>query len=252
MPVDRPLLGGKVGLVTGGGSGMGRSTALAMARAGAAVMLVGRREALLRSVADEVEALGARAAIFAGDVTQRDMCRDMVRQCVSELGALDLAFNNAGGHGNPTPIDTTDEDEEDHYLALNFNAAYWGVKYQVAQMRQSGGGAIVNNASIFGLKGMACLAHYTAAKFGVIGLTKAVALECAPAGIRVNAVAPGGTETPNFMRVMGDAHAMDSMVPMGRIGQPDEVANAVVWLMSDQASYVTGAVLSVDGGLSAG
>lgn len=252
MADDRLLLEGKVGLVTGGGSGMGRAAALAMARAGASVMLVGRREKLLAEVAAEIEALGARADIHAGDVTQRAVCRDMVSKCVSSLGALDLAFNNAGGHGDPTPIDALDEDEEDHYLALNFNAVYWGVKYQVAAMRQVGGGAIVNNASIFGLKGMAGLAHYTAAKFGVIGLTKAVALECANAGIRVNAVAPGGTETPNFMRVMGDAHAMDSSVPMGRIGQPDEVANAVVWLMSDQASYVTGAVLSVDGGLSAG
>lgn len=164
---------------------------------------------------------------------------------------LDLAFNNAGGHGDPAPIDAVSEEEEDYYLALNFNAVHWGVKYQVAQMRQSGGGAIVNNASIFGLKAMAGLAYYTAAKFGVVGLTKAVALDCADAGIRVNAVAPGGTETPNFLRVMQDAHAMDAMVPMGRIGQPDEVANAVVWLMSDQASYVTGSVLSVDGGLSA-
>ncbi len=246
------LLEGKIGLVTGGGSGMGRATALAMARAGASVMLVGRRAALLQAVVDEIAALGGRAALYAGDVTQRGVCRDMVRQCVTVLGGLDLAFNNAGGHGDPMPIEATDEDEEDHYLALNFNAVYWGVKYQVAQMRQSGGGVIVNNASIFGLKAMAGLAHYTAAKFGVIGLTKAVALEGASAGIRVNAVAPGGTETPNFMRVMGDAHAMDSMVPMGRIGQPDEVANTVVWLMSDQASYVTGAVLSVDGGLSAG
>lgn len=231
---------------------MGRAAALAMARAGADVMLVGRREALLRTVADEIEAIGARADIHVGDLTHRSVCQDVVRACVSALGGLDLAFNNAGGHGDPTPIYATDEDEEDHYLALNFNAVYWGVKYQTATMRKNGGGAIVNNASIFGLKGMAGLAHYTAAKFGVIGLTKAVALECADAGIRVNAVAPGGTETPNFLRIMGDAHAMDSMVPMGRIGQPEEVANAVVWLMSDQASYVTGTILSVDGGLSAG
>ena len=231
---------------------MGRATALAMAREGTDLLLVGRREAPLQSVADEIASIGRTAAIFCGDVTQRDVCRDSVGQCVATFGRLDLAFNNAGGHGNPTPIDAVSEDEEDQYLALNFNAVYWGVKYQVAHMRQSGGGAIVNNASIFGLKAMAGLAYYTAAKFGVVGLTKAVALECADAGIRVNAVAPGGTETPNFLQIMEDAHAMDAIVPMGRIGQPDEVANAVVWLMSDQASYVTGSVLSVDGGLSAG
>lgn len=246
-----PLLVGKIGLVTGGGSGMGRAAALAMAREGADLLLVGRREMPLRLVADEIKAMGRRAEIYPADVTQRAVCQEAVARCVAAFDRLDLAFNNAGGHGDPAPIDAVSEEEEDYYLAVNFNAVHWGVKYQVAQMRQSGGGAIVNNASIFGLKAMAGLAYYTAAKFGVVGLTKAVALDCADAGIRVNAVAPGGTETPNFLRVMQDAHAMDAMVPMGRIGQPDEVANAVVWLMSDQASYVTGSVLSVDGGLSA-
>ena len=243
---------GKVGLVTGAGSGMGRAAALAMAREGADLLLVGRREGPLAEVAREIEALGTRAVIHPGDVTQRETCRAAVERCVRELGGLDLAFNNAGGHGNPAPIDQIDEAEEDHYLALNLSAVYWGVKYQVAHMREAGGGAIVNNASIFGLKAMGGIAYYTAAKFGVVGLTKAVALECGDAGIRVNAVAPGGTETPNFLRVMGDAHAMDAAIPMQRIGQPAEVADAVVWLMSAQASYVTGAVISVDGGLSAG
>lgn len=231
---------------------MGRATALAMARQGADILIVGRREAPLIEVAEEIRALGRQAEIFPADVTQRAVCREMADRCVSAFGKLDLAFNNAGGHGDPAPIDTVSEEEEDYYLALNFNAVHWGVKYQVAQMRRFGGGAIVNNASIFGLKAMAGLAYYTAAKFGVVGLTKAVALDCAEAGIRVNAVAPGGTETPNFLRVMHDPHAMDEMVPMGRIGQPDEVANSVVWLMSDQARYVTGSILSVDGGMSAG
>ena len=246
------LLSGKVGLVTGGGSGMGRATALAMTQEGASLLLVGRRIEPLEDVAAEITAIGGAAEVMAADVTQRDVCRAAVDQCVARFGRLDLAFNNAGGHGALSPIEAVDEAEEDHYLALNFNAVYWGVKYQVAQMRRQGGGAIVNNASIFGLKGMGGIAYYTAAKFGVVGLTKAVALECADAGIRVNAVAPGGTQTPNFLRVMEDPHAMDDMVPMKRIAQPDEIARAVVWLMSDQASYVTGAVLPVDGGLSAG
>lgn len=246
------LLSGKVGLVTGGGSGMGRETALAMAQEGASLLLVGRRIEPLEDVAAEIAAIGGAAEVMAADVTQRDVCRAAVDQCVVRFGRLDLAFNNAGGHGALTTIEAVDEADEDHYLALNFNAVYWGVKYQVAQMRRQDGGAIVNNASIFGLKGMGGIAYYTAAKFGVVGLTKAVALECADAGIRVNAVAPGGTQTPNFLRVMEDPHAMDDMVPMKRIAQPDEIARAVVWLMSDQASYVTGAVLPVDGGLSAG
>jgi len=246
-------LAGKAGLVTGAGSGMGRAAALAMAREGASVLLVGRRAALLEAVQREIADLGGRAAVFPGDVTDRAVAKDTVAACVAMFGALDLAFNNAGGHGDPAPIDATDEDEDDACIDLNFRAVFWGVKYQVAAMRGQGGGAIVNNASIFGLKGMGGIAAYVASKFAVVGLTKSVALECAGAGIRINAVAPGGTETPNFLRVMdGDAHAMDAMVPMARIGQPDEVARAVVWLMSDAASYVTGSVLSVDGGLSAG
>lgn len=246
-------LAGKAGLVTGAGSGMGRAAALAMAQAGASVLLVGRREAPLLEVRSEIEALGGRAAAFPGDVTDRAIARGSVAACVANFGSLDLAFNNAGGHGNPAPIDQVDEAEEDAFIDLNFRAVYWGVKYQVGQMRRQGGGAIVNNASIFGLKGMGGISYYAASKFAVVGLTKSVALECAAAGIRVNAVAPGGTETPNFLRVMdGDTHAMDAMVPMGRIGQPHEVARAVVWLMSDEASYVTGSVLSVDGGLAAG
>lgn len=252
MAGGQQLLKGKAGLVTGAGSGMGRAAALAMAHEGADLMLVGRREGPLMAVAEEIEALGRKVAILSGDVTGRDTCKAMVDATVRTFGRLDLAFNNAGGHGDPAPIDQIDDAEEDHYLSLNLNAVYWSVKYQVAQMRQTGGGAIVNNASIFGLKAMGGIAYYTAAKFGVVGLTKAVALECADVGIRVNAVAPGGTETPNFLRVMGDPHAMDESIPMRRIGQPGEVAHAVVWLMSDQASYVTGTVLSVDGGLSAG
>ncbi len=245
-------LAGKAALVTGAGSGMGRAAALALAGEGARVLLVGRRTEPLEAVRAEIAAQGGEAAVWPTDVTSRAACKAMVERCVDLFGSLDLAFNNAGGHGDPAPIEAVDEAEEDHYLLLNFNAVYWGVKYQVEQMRRQGSGAIVNNASIFGLKGMGGIAHYTAAKFGVVGLTKAVALECADAAIRINAVAPGGTETPNFLRVMGDAHAMDQMVPMKRIGQPGEVAQAVLWLLSDQASYVTGSVLSVDGGLSAG
>jgi NAD(P)-dependent dehydrogenase (short-subunit alcohol dehydrogenase family) len=126
------------------------------------------------------------------------------------------------------------------------------MKFQVAHMLRAGGGCIVNNASIFGLKGMAGIAHYVASKHAVVGLTRSAALEYAKAGVRVNAVCPGGTETPNFLRVTGgDAHAMDGIVPMGRIARPEEVAEAVVWLMSAASAYVTGAVLSVDGGMSA-
>lgn len=246
-------MSGKAAMVTGAGSGMGQAAALALARAGAAVLLAGRRVEPLDAVRDRIREAGGTAVSFPVDLSSREGVRSAVDAAVDAFGALDLAFNNAGGHGTPTPIDQVPEAEEDYFVRLNFLSVYWCVKYQVERMRVQGKGAIVNNASIFGLKGAGGIAYYAASKFAVVGLTKSVALECADAGIRVNAVAPGATQTPNFLRVMDDdPHAMDHMVPMGRIGQPDEVAEAVVWLLSDRAAYVTGSVLSVDGGLSAG
>jgi NAD(P)-dependent dehydrogenase (short-subunit alcohol dehydrogenase family) len=246
------LLAGKAAMVTGAGSGIGRAAALALAGAGAKVLLVGRRLAPLEAVQAEIGALGGSAHAFSADIAQRAGVIAAVAETVARFGALDLAFNNAGGHNEPCPIEDTPEGDEDYFIDLNFRSVYWCVKYQVREMRRQGGGAIVNNASIFGLKGMGGIAYYVASKFAVVGLTKSVALECADAGIRVNAICPGGTETPNFLRVMhGDPHAMDGAVPMGRIAKPDEVAASVLWLLSPQASYITGSTLAVDGGLSA-
>ncbi len=247
-------LRGKRSMVTGAGSGMGRAAALALAREGAAVLLIGRRPDPLLRVQEEIERNGGQAAIFPADVTCAASAQAAVARAVALFGGLDLAFNNAGGHADFKPIDLTSDDEDDWVIDLNFRAVHRAVKYQVAHMRAAGqGGSIVNNASVFGLKAMPGIAHYVASKFAVVGLTRAVALECADAGIRINAVCPGGTETPNFLRVTGGhAHAMDAAVPMGRIAQPEEIAEAVVWLMSPRASYVTGTMLSVDGGMWAG
>jgi NAD(P)-dependent dehydrogenase (short-subunit alcohol dehydrogenase family) len=246
------LMKGKGGLGTGGGSGMGRASALELAREGATVVLAGRGEDKLVSVQKEVEALGGRAAIFQADVSRREDNHALVEFVEKTFGRLDFAFNNAGGHGDFKPIHETPIDEAEWVIDLNFKGVYYGVKYQIeAMLRSGGGGAIVNNASIFGLRGMDGIAHYVAAKHAVVGLTRAVAKEYAKQNIRVNAVCPGATETPNYMRSTGgDVHLLDAMIPMRRIGQPDEVARAVIWLLSDQSQYVTGTTLSVDGGMT--
>lgn len=242
---------GKVGIITGGGSGMGRATALALARQGAVVVLAGRSEDKLAAVRAEIAALQGQAEIFCADVARAADNQALVAFVESRFGRLDFAFNNAGGHADFKPIDQTPDDEAEWVIDLNFKGVYYGVKYQVAAMLRSGGGAIVNNASVFGLRGMDGIAHYAASKHAVVGLTRSVAKEYARRGIRVNAVCPGATETPNYMRSTGgDVHLLDEMIPMGRIGQPPEVAQTVLWLLSDNASYVTGSTFSVDGGMA--
>jgi NAD(P)-dependent dehydrogenase (short-subunit alcohol dehydrogenase family) len=243
---------GKVGLVTGAGSGMGRAAALVLAREGATVVLAGRGAEKLEAVRKEIEAAGGSAAIRTADASRRADNEELVAFVVERFGRLDFAFNNAGGHADFKPIDQTSVEESEWVIDLNFKGVYYGVKYQVEAMLRSGGGSIVNNASIFGLQGMDGIAHYVASKHAVVGLTRAVAKEYAKRNIRVNAVCPGATETPNYMRsANNDVHLLDAVIPMGRIGQPGDTAEAVAWLLSNKASYVTGATLSVDGGMAA-
>ena len=245
------LMNNKVGLVTGAGSGMGRASALALAREGAIVVLAGRGEDKLRAVQQEIIEAGGKAEIKSTDASRREEQAALVKFVEERFGRLDFAFNNAGGHADFKPIDQTSEEESEWVIDLNFKGVYYGVKYQVEAMLRSGGGSIVNNASIFGLRGMPGIAHYVAAKHAVVGLTASVAKEYAGKNIRVNAVCPGATDTPNFMRSAGgDVHMLDGAIPMGRIGQPHEVADAVLYLLSDKAAYVTGASLSVDGGMA--
>lgn len=176
----------------------------------------------------------------------------MVQLAMDRYGRLDAAFNNAGLQREFNAVHDTPVEDLSEVIDINLKGVLYMMKYETAAMLQSGGGAIVNNSSIFGLKAMPQTAYYVAAKHGIVGATRAVALDYAAQGIRVNAICPGPIKTPSFDRVTGgDDHMYDSGVPMQRIGRPEEITSAVLWLLSEQASYVTGTTLSVDGGMSA-
>ena len=242
----------KVVIVTGGASGMGRDVSLTLAGLGARVVIGNRSAEAGEAVLREIREAGGQAVFRATDVSSPQDCEALVALAVDSYGRLDAAFNNAGLQRAFNPIHATPDADLGEVIDINLKGVLYMMKYEAAAMLQSGGGAIVNNASIFGLKGMADTACYIASKHGIVGATKAAALDYATRGIRVNAVCPGPIKTPSYDRVTGgDDHMYDDGVPMHRIGQPREVTNAVLWLLSDQASYVTGSTLSVDGGMVA-
>lgn len=242
----------KVVIVTGGASGMGRDVSLTLAGLGARVVIGNRSAEAGEAVLREIREAGGQAVFRATDVSSPQDCEALVALAVDTYGRLDAAFNNAGLQRAFNPIHATPDADLGEVIDINLKGVLYMMKYEAAAMLQSGGGAIVNNASIFGLKGMAETACYIASKHGIVGATKAAALDYATRGIRVNAVCPGPIKTPSYDRVTGgDDHMYDDGVPMHRIGQPREVTNAVLWLLSDQASYVTGSTLSVDGGMVA-
>ena len=243
-------LNGKVGVVTGGGTGIGRASALAMAKAGAAIV-IGNRDA---TKAEEVVQLilqgGGRAVFQKTDVSKAADVKALVERAVNEFGRLDIAHNNAGTDGQQVPLHEQDIENASFLFDVNIKGVFYCMKYEIDQMLKTGGGAIVNTSSIFGLNGYPGWSLYTATKHAVTGMTKAAALDYAKKGIRVNAVGPGPVETPLLARgTGGDPHSYAAFVPMGRIGQPDEIADAVGWLLSDEARYVTGHTLPVDGGV---
>jgi NAD(P)-dependent dehydrogenase (short-subunit alcohol dehydrogenase family) len=240
----------KVGIVTGGGTGIGRATALAMARAGASLVIGNRDATKGEAVVRLILQGGGRAVFQRTDVSKPDDVKALVGRAVSEFGRLDLAFNNAGMDGEQVPLHEQDIDEASRLFDVNIKGVFYCMKYEIAQMLETGGGAIVNTSSIFGLNGYPGWSLYTATKHAVTGMTKAAALDYAKRGIRVNAVGPGPVETPLLARgTGGDPHSYAAFVPMGRIGQPEEIADPVVWLLSDEARYVTGHTLPVDGGV---
>jgi NAD(P)-dependent dehydrogenase (short-subunit alcohol dehydrogenase family) len=249
-------LRGKVGIVTGGTSGIGRDTALLFAKAGAKVVVAGRREAEGKETIELIHSVGGDGFFVKTDVSRAAEVEVLVRKTVEIFGRLDVAFNNAGIEGSMTPIAEQSEEDWDRTIDINLKGVWLCLKYEIQQMlKQGGGGAIVNMASVAGLIGSAGLATYCASKHGVIGLTKSAALETARSGIRVNVVCPAVIETPMGERVFGAPEIRPyalGLHPIGRFGTPMEVAEAVLWMCSNRASFMTGQSLVLDGGFLAG
>ena len=238
-------------LITGALSGIGRATAIAFAKNGAKVVAAGRRDEDGKALVEELRSFGSEAQFVNADVRKEDDVRAMVDTAVARFGRLDVAVNNAGTEGQVGPI--TDQTEES--FAATFETNVLGVvlsmKHEVRAMQAQGSGSIINISSTYGHEGAAGASIYVAAKHAVEGITKSVALELAKSGIRVNAVAPGPTDTgmlTRFTRTPENKAALVTTVPMGRLGLPEELANAIVFIASVEASFITGHVLNVDGG----
>jgi NAD(P)-dependent dehydrogenase (short-subunit alcohol dehydrogenase family) len=244
---------GKVAVVAGASRGIGAVTARAFAQAGAAVVLAARDSRALDDVAAGIKGSGGEALAVTVDVGDEGSMRNLIEQTLSHYGRLDAAFNNATDGPMPAPLAEIDTDAFDRGIRANIRGTFLGMKYQIPAMLRSGGGCVVNMASLAGMTGVANLAAYVAGKAGIIGLTKVAALDYADQAIRVNVVAPGAILTHHLERAGPQAQqGAARATPMGRTGQPDEVADLVLWLCSEQSSFVTGAVIPIDGGQSAG
>jgi NAD(P)-dependent dehydrogenase (short-subunit alcohol dehydrogenase family) len=246
---------GRTALVFGGTTGIGRATAIAFADAGANVFVVGLGAADGKDVEAEVRRKGVEAMFMEADVTRESEVQAVVSRAAERFGRIHAAVNNAGIEGRYSPVHELQESEFDRIIGVNLKGIWLGLKYEIPHMLAHGGGAIVNTASSAGVTGIANVAVYTASKHGVVGLTKATALELAKSNIRVNAVAPGPVNTGLLQRMVGghvDLSVIADAVPMGRISEPEETAQAILWLCSDAASYITGHTLVVDGGLTVG
>jgi NAD(P)-dependent dehydrogenase (short-subunit alcohol dehydrogenase family) len=246
---------GKVALVTGGGSGIGRGTALAFAGKGVRVAVVDIVPEGANLTVSMIKEAGGEAVAILCDVAKSAQVKAMVDKTIETFGRLDYAFNNAGIEGMIAPLSDYDEDAWNHIIAVNLTGVWLCMKYEIPALLKQGGGAIVNTASVAGHIGTPGASGYTATKHGVIGLTKTVALEYATSGIRVNSLCPGAIRTemweigmkkyPHMEQFFRDAH------PVGRIGEVNEVAGAVIWMCSDEASFMTGTSMIIDGGVTA-
>jgi NAD(P)-dependent dehydrogenase (short-subunit alcohol dehydrogenase family) len=247
-----PDFEGRVALVTGAGSGLGQAAARILAARGARVVVADVDEVGGDVTVAQCRDAGGEAIFVRTDVTSEDEVATAVATAVDRWGRLDAAINNAGTTGPTKPVADYSLEEWNAVLALNLTGVFLGLKYEIPQMVSQGGGAIVNTSSGAGLVGFAGLPGYVASKHGVLGLTKAAALEYVGAGVRVNAVCPGSTRTPMLEGWMGGnpdiERAMEQSAPIGRLARPDEIAEAMVWLLSDAASFVVGHAFAVDGG----
>src|SRR5437660_1283653 len=249
---DQPMQG-RVALVAGASKGIGAATAEAFANACAAVVLGARNAEALQGVVGRIESRGGHAIGVRTDVADVDSMRKLVDQALATYGRLDAAFNNATDGTMPAPLADIDPDEFDRGIATNIRGTFLGMKFEIRAMLRTGGGAIVNMASIAGLNGTANLAAYVAGKAGIIGLTKGAAPEYADQGIRVNVVAPGPILTYHLEAAGPQAQRLAGLsTPMRRTGTAEEVARTVLWLCSAESSFITGTVIPIDGGQLAG
>ena len=240
----------KVVIVTGGGSGIGEAAALRLARGGAHVIIADMNAAHGTRVVQKIQGMGEKAKYIAVDVSKEEQVEAMVRSVIEDCGRLDAAFNNAGIGTMPASVTDTSEADWARVISVNLTGVFLCIKHEIRAMLKTGGGAIVNTASVGGLRGVPMQIAYSASKHGVIGITRTIAAEHAKAGIRVNAVCPGVVDTPATSGMGIDWNTVVP-VPMGRIAQASEVADMVFWLLSEQSSYVTGQALAIDGGMTA-
>lgn len=247
---------GKCALVIGATEGIGRATARAFCEAGADVVFAGLGADRGKALAQELASTSKAQAVFVEcDVTREQEVRDLTDLAVRRFGRVHAAVNNAGVEGPFGPLQERTSEEFDQLVGVNLKGVWLGMKYQIPHMLERGGGAIVNTASSAGVRAIANVAIYTASKHGVVGLTKAAALEVARSNIRINAVAPGPVDTGLLHRMVAgkiDLSVIAEKVPMGRISQPEEIAQTILWLCSDAASFISAQTIVVDGGLTEG